>query len=134
MFKFPHTRNDPIFTHNGSINYSPVIKMNTYSHKDEKVFSRHVMGLSLKVWLFRLSDFYPHEVWREPHFISFPSSLSFMLKVTPLFIFHGLFGNPHFLCTFAILFYNFSVILKMWVKGDFVSLLDLPSLFTTYPT
>ncbi|KAH0636178.1 hypothetical protein KY289_036093 [Solanum tuberosum] len=48
------------------------------------VFSRLVTELGVKVWSFRLSDFYPHAMWYEQPFFSFSSSVSFMLKGHPI--------------------------------------------------
>ncbi|KAG5572166.1 hypothetical protein H5410_061932 [Solanum commersonii] len=52
----PHTKNDSIFTHKGSL-YFP-INFRFGLLKIKKVFLRLVMGLSEKVWPFRLSDFF----------------------------------------------------------------------------
>ena len=69
--------------------------------QDQKVFTRLVTGLIVKVWSSRPSDLYPHEMWCEQHFLSFSSSFSYMLTIQH--IIHSLMEcwTPHFLCIFT---------------------------------
>lgn len=73
--------------------------------KITKVFSRLVTGLSEKVWSFRFSELYLHELWTKNNFFRFS------LKKIQL---HSIFWNespntPFFTCSHA-LFHNFSLL------------------------
>lgn len=72
----------------------------------KRVFLSNLMGLSIKVWSFRINGCYPHEMWCKQYFFS---SFSYMLNKSPhLFTFHGI-PNTTFLCTFTTLFQTFSL-------------------------
>ena len=86
VLKWPHNKDNSIFTQNPSTIWSFEITYNSHTHKDEhkhyfthkfpyfsinirfsslkitKVFSRLVTDLRVKVWSFKLNDFYFHEV------------------------------------------------------------------------
>lgn len=94
---------------------------------DQKVFSRLLFWLSVKVWSFRLSSCYPHEIWYKQHFLSASLLFSLMLKIYPIFILHGtlntsflfiiLFQNIFILFFFLSLYGGVPYFSKQWVKG-----------------
>ena len=102
--------------------------------KIKKVFSSHVMWLSAKVWLFRLNDFHPHEMWCSQYYFSSSFIIYLVLISHPFIHLPQIIWELHFFVVYSetylfhsfILFFSF-FLSTMWVKVDFscTSLLDI---------
>lgn len=98
-----------IFTHRFAVIFQPTI-VSAHS-RSKRCFWDFVMGLCVKVLSFRLSDFYPHKMWCEKHFLLLSLLFSFMFIRYPIYSLSMEYETPHFICIFTnffILFHPFS--------------------------